>query len=578
MTTRSVADVLIVGAGPAGLTLANYLATCGIPFRIIDPLREPVRESRAHGFGARTLLALETLGLVAPMVAAAKQPTPVLREYYGAKLATELDFAAAPHDAYPRLLPIFQQRVVRVLETALAERGRSVEWSTGLVTFKMDPEGVTAEVDRSGVRNTIRAGWIVGCDGGRSTVRKTLGIQFRGETSGLRIAACECDLDWKLSRDIWWMWHAKDGFASAIYNDFSNKWHVTTLDLEGGEPSLQKIAVLLRERSGMGNVQLSNPAWIRPVVLSQLVADHFLLGRAALVGDANHEFSSVAGQGLHFAIEDALNLGWKLGLTLSGAASPSLLQTYETERRERVEDVFRRTRFIGRVFKLTGKSARLLWATLYFVGKRLSSLTALADKQEGQLQTDYGKSSLSYQDPARATPRARAGLHAPDGECRAGGRPTRLLEVIRGPHANLLLFTGPSPTPDTMSALRAIEQQVASLAQHLRVHYVFPSQALASDAGMSENDSNAIVDGLEKLQMAFGIRAPEIVYLRPDGYIGLRTASLEGRKLIEYLGLIYSEGLLVQASADAVTRAQRPLFEGRKDAVSPRAGSGGLHP
>src|ERR1700683_3937052 len=95
---------------------------------------------------------------------------------------------------------------------------------------------------------------------------------------------------------------------------------------------------VLRRRSGIDNVQLSNPAWIRPVALSQLVADRFLTGRAALVGDANHEFSSVAGQGLHFAIEDALNLGWKLALTISGSAAPSLLQTYEMERRERVEE------------------------------------------------------------------------------------------------------------------------------------------------------------------------------------------------------------------------------------------------
>ena len=191
MVNRVDGDVLIVGAGPGGLTLANYLAACGISFRVIDSLPEPVRDSRAHGFGARTLLALDMLGLAEPMLAAAKRPTPVLREYYGTKLAAELDFAASTPDPYPRILPIFQQRVVRVLDTALAERGHHVEWLTGLVTFKMDHEGVTAEVDRNGIRDTIRTKWIVGCDGGRSTVRRTLGVEFRGETSGLRFWGCE---------------------------------------------------------------------------------------------------------------------------------------------------------------------------------------------------------------------------------------------------------------------------------------------------------------------------------------------------------------------------------------------------
>jgi 2-polyprenyl-6-methoxyphenol hydroxylase-like FAD-dependent oxidoreductase len=139
--------VLIAGAGVGGLTLANDLTSRGIPVRVIDPLPEPVRDSRAHGFGGRTLLALDKLGLVEPMLAAAKQPPPVLREYFGGTLVGGFDFAAVPHDPYPAMLAIFQQRVVRVLETALIERGHRVEWSTGLTSFDMDDNGVLATVD-----------------------------------------------------------------------------------------------------------------------------------------------------------------------------------------------------------------------------------------------------------------------------------------------------------------------------------------------------------------------------------------------------------------------------------------------
>src|SRR5689334_24906862 len=114
MPSRSGGDVLIVGAGPAGLTLANDLAVRGIPFRVIDPLPEAMRESRAHGMLGRTLMALDKLGLAGPMLAAAKKPTPVLREYFGTKLVTEMDNATVPCDPYPLALPIFQQQVVRV--------------------------------------------------------------------------------------------------------------------------------------------------------------------------------------------------------------------------------------------------------------------------------------------------------------------------------------------------------------------------------------------------------------------------------------------------------------------------------
>src|SRR6516225_2290248 len=152
--------VLIAGAGVGGLTLANSLAMRGVPFRVIDLLQEPVRDSRAHGFGNRTLLALDKIGLVEPMLAAAKQPPPVLREYFGGTMVGEHDLGAVPHDPYPTMLPIFQQRVVRVLEAALIEHGHRVEWSTRLVSFEIDGGGVAATVERKGGTDTIRAGWI----------------------------------------------------------------------------------------------------------------------------------------------------------------------------------------------------------------------------------------------------------------------------------------------------------------------------------------------------------------------------------------------------------------------------------
>jgi hypothetical protein len=131
-------------------------------------------------------------------------------------------------------------------------------------------------------------------------------------------------------------------------------------------------------------------------------------------------------------------------------------------------------------------------------------------------------------------------MHAPDAPCRIGGRPSRFLEILRGPQADLLLFAGLSPTPEAIHALQVLEESVAPLQEHMRVRYVFPSQAYASDAGMSEDDPQVIVDGLEKLHAVFGIERPEIVYVRPDGYIGLRTENLDGRSLSHYFQLIYA--------------------------------------
>jgi hypothetical protein len=213
--------------------------------------------------------------------------------------------------------------------------------------------------------------------------------------------------------------------------------------------------VLLRKRSGIGNLHLSNPAGIHQGTFSEHLATHFVTGRGAVLGDAAHTFSSVAGQGLHFAIEDALNLGWKLALTISGATSPSLLQTYETERRERFDNAIEKTRWTKRSLTLHGMSAKLVWMLLYVIGRTFRSISTIAVKQSEKLDMNYPKSSLSRQDSAQVMPRTRAGMHAPDAACRIGGRPTRLLEVIRGPQADLLLFSGLSPIPEMASALQA---------------------------------------------------------------------------------------------------------------------------
>ena len=559
-------DVLIVGAGPAGLTLANDLVSRGISVRVIDPLPEPVRTSRAHGMLGRTLIALDKLGLAEPMLAAAKRPTPVLREYFGRKLVAEFDLATVPRDPYPATVPIFQQRVVRVLEAALAARGHRIEWSTRLVTFTMDDEGVVARVDRNGIPDTIKSKWIVGCDGGRSTVRKTLTAEFPGESSGLQGLFCECDLDWKRSRDIWWTWQDKEGLVATIYNDFTEKWHILIMDLKkrgsaSDSSDFERAGVLLRRMSGDHDVRLSNPVWIQgDFTPSQRIAEHFVIGHAVLAGDAAHVFSSVAGHGVHCAIEDALNLGWKLGLTISGLASPLLLQTYDTERRGHANDVNQETRWIQRFMNLSPSLRNVLWAAFFFIGKHLRSISATFNRQAEKLISDYGKSPLSRQDFSTKILGVRAGLHVLDAECWVGGRPSHLLQIIRG---KLTFCCSPAraPTPQIMDALRIIEGSVISLSEYLHVHYVFPSQGYANEAGLGEDDPRVIIDGLEKIESEFGMRKPEVIYIRPDGYIGLRTQELHPQQLLNYLGKIYraleSDAFSAEISGD-LTREKKP--------------------
>jgi 2-polyprenyl-6-methoxyphenol hydroxylase-like FAD-dependent oxidoreductase len=547
-------DVLIVGAGPGGLVLANDLATRGVGFRIVDVLPEAVQDSRAHGMIGATLTALERLDLAAPLLAAAKKPTPVLREFYRGKLIAETDFVALPRDPYPVLLPIFQQRIVRVLEAGLMERGHCVEWSTQLVSFAMDEGGVLAELDHDGRRETVHAGWIVGSDGGHNTVRKTLESDFKGRPSGLIGLICECDLNWERSRDIWWTWHGYDGVAAAIFNDFTGQWHVLILERRtvGTIPNSSKLALIgkrLREYSGDPNVRLSNASKVDETTTADRMARRFVEGRAILLGDAAHLFAGAAGHGIRGAVDDALNLGWKLALMVEGNAAPDLLRTYEIERRRHAEEVIRKTQWTLRFMATRGALAWAVRGAIFTLRKHLGAIATIAGRQSKTLASDYGASPLTCQESRQAMLWARAGNYLPDAECRIGGEPSRLREILRSPGSNLLLFAGAAPSADILVALKDIDHCMAPLAPHLNLRFVFRTLAQAHSAGFAEDDPRVIIDATERLQAAYGTREPELMYIRPDGYIGRRSTDLCVVSLFRYLRRIYAQELLAETFA-----------------------------
>jgi 2-polyprenyl-6-methoxyphenol hydroxylase-like FAD-dependent oxidoreductase len=325
------------------------------------------------------------------MMAAAQHPSPPLVIFSGKK-TVRLDLASFHHEPYPYQLIIWQQGIERALLDALQKRGYSVERSTRLVRFDMDDAGVTAQVEvGSGHHNTIRATWIIGCDGGHSTVREMLGLKMEGKTLPQRYRIGEFDIDWNRSRDAMYQWWHKSGIASAIYIDFTKKWHVFVEchEPETEPPNLERMRELFRERTG-DNALLRNPAWMSNLTFSQRMPERFIVDRAILAGDAAHVHTAAGGQGMNTGMQDALNLGWKLALTISGAASPALLQTYESERLPNARSVLRATLRYQRIQVPHGNIERLVAGAVFKavvkirpLGNALAKVTGMLD---GQLQ------------------------------------------------------------------------------------------------------------------------------------------------------------------------------------------------
>jgi 2-polyprenyl-6-methoxyphenol hydroxylase-like FAD-dependent oxidoreductase len=315
-------DVLVAGAGPAGLLLAAELALAGVPTTIVE--RHPERPPYCRGFNlnARALDLLARRGLAEGLVAEGHRvPHAPVTGLPGPLL---LDGAATDH---PFSLGIPQTRVEEVLEARAVELGVSLLRGHELRSFTQDADGVTAVV-HNGLR--IRARYLAGCDGGRSTVRKQAGIGFPGVDARwfALLGDVECELPYGPSagpdgRTVFVI--PRPGYVRIVVREDdppSDRDTPVTLELL----QAQVDAVLGR------HVELRAPRWLSRFGDAARLADRYRAGRVLLAGDAAHIHPPAGAIGVNVALDDAFNLGWKLAATVRGTAPEGLLDTYHDER------------------------------------------------------------------------------------------------------------------------------------------------------------------------------------------------------------------------------------------------------
>jgi 2-polyprenyl-6-methoxyphenol hydroxylase-like FAD-dependent oxidoreductase len=328
-------SVLIAGAGPVGLTLANELTRYGIAVRILDKSAERTDKSKALVLWSRTLELFDHAGYVDPFLAAGMKA-------HGAQMSNGKDVIARislddMDSVYPYALMIPQSDTERVLEERLAQQGVKVERTVALESFKDQGSGVEAVLRKaSGESETLTTDWLIGCDGAHSSVRHGLGFTFDGTTQ---------PSDWYLADGhitgldpgdrLHIFWH-KDGIL-AFFPISEGRWRVIA-DLgpaeENGhhaDPTLQEIQSLITLR-GTDGIVIKDAYWLAAFRINERKVSQYGRGRAFLVGDAAHIHSPAGGQGMNTGMQDAFNLAWKLSLVIGGVCKPALLDSYSVER------------------------------------------------------------------------------------------------------------------------------------------------------------------------------------------------------------------------------------------------------
>ncbi len=512
-------DVLIVGAGPAGLALAADLLRRGLAVRLVDRAAAPSPLSRATSVTPRTLEVLDDLGAL-PDVLAAGVPITRTEARQGPRLAFRLAFPESDATRFPFLLNASQRDTERALTALVHRLGGAVERGRALVGLRQERDGAVALVDGPGGVEEVRAGWLVGADGGRSTVRRTLGVPFRGRggAAGETIVLGDVRLDRDLAPDRLHSWFSADGALLALPFPEPGRWRLTAALSPAEEasgrftdPSPERFAELYRRRTGDGRTALTDLQGFSVYRVNQRVVDHYRRGRVLLVGDAAHVHTPAGGLGMNTGIQDAYALGWRLAAAVRGGPdaedAEDVVDGYERERRPVAEALLSRTDGLQRLYGLRDPRAQRVRDAALRSLLGLGPVRRAALVRAGQLDVTY---RTGRRLPGRRGP--AVGDRAPDGPARRpDGTPVRLHEQLRGTGPVVVLLTGSGRGEDPRPAA------VARTAADRGAPVVLVARDAAAAAGHPAG--RTLLDPGGELHRRYGATAPTAVVVRPDGHI-----------------------------------------------------------
>jgi 2-polyprenyl-6-methoxyphenol hydroxylase-like FAD-dependent oxidoreductase len=501
--------------------MANELVRHGVRCRIIERTVERSQTSKALAIFPRTLEAFETMGVVDRFLAAGHRIHGLTLHHRQEQIAQiDLTSVASP---FPFALALPQSETEQLLEEHLSELGIDVERNLELKGFTQTSASVRATLGRlDAPEEIVETPWLIGCDGAHSTTRHTLGADFEGAQYEESFILADVELASNLARDRVHLFLGDDGILGLI--PFAkNLWRiVANIPSESRLQNLPEVTFSevqeLLERRAVHGLQASDPVWMARFHISHRKVRQFRQLRVFLAGDAAHIHSPAGGQGMNTGIQDAVNLGWKLAAVVRGVAPPQLLASYHIERDPVASGVLNLTDRITRMATMRNSIAQNvrdfllpLVSGVDFVGDKI------ADRLT-ELSVNYRQSPIVEN---HRHGRLKAGDRAPDAELRDGNNQARrLFELFREPRSTLLIFLGATaqaelgPLPSERMDIYRIARGQSELAADLR-------------------DLSGLAHA------AYDLYEGGIVLVRPDGYIGYRSADFDLAKLRAYLARIF---------------------------------------
>jgi 2-polyprenyl-6-methoxyphenol hydroxylase-like FAD-dependent oxidoreductase len=511
-------DVLIVGAGPTGLALAAELHRFGVMPRVVDAATDRVHESRALGVQPRTLEVLRPLGVHTELLARGNSAARLRITAGGRVASTPLFDIGADDTAFPFLLFLSQAETEAVLGEHLAEAGVVLERGVTFESFTQDGDGRLrcSLLGPGGDREELRARWLVGCDGARSTVRHSASIPFRGGRYPQTFLLADLSAD-GLETGAVNTYLGAEGPLFLFPLEHPAPWRLIT-----ARPAANTGPVTLAElqqqadRATGGAVTVRDPVWTSAFRIQHRAAARYRSGRVLLAGDAAHVHSPAGAQGMNTGIQDAVNLGWKLALVCRGAAPDALLDSYDQERRPVGDYVLR---FTDRAFSAVTSANPVLRAVrsqlvprVLPVALRFRQGRAAVFRVVSQLGIRYRRSPAV--DASKRRGRGpRPGDRLPDARVLCSGTEVWLQQALAGPRFSLLLC-GPGGSWDDA----AVQDLRRRFEPFLGIHRLTPADHPAGAGGVP-----VLVDVSGAASSRLRASGGSLLLVRPDGHIGHRA-------------------------------------------------------
>ena len=509
-------DVLVVGAGPTGLMLANQLVRRGVRVLIIDRHAGPSLQTRALGVQARTMEIYQKLGIVDRAFELGKRGTGANLWAQGRWMArVPLGEAGQSVSPYPFILILGQDDNERIMGEKLRELGASVQWNTELVGLDQEPDRVTATLKLAdGTNRKMQAAWVAGCDGAHSSVRELNGITFPGAPYEHVFFVADTEATGSMVPDEVNVYLRRQGFHLLFPMRGKDHWRIVGIlppDLRKGDVKFEAVIPSLRAEAGAG-LSIKACTWFSTYRIHHRAASRFRDRRCFLLGDAAHVHSPVGAQGMNTGLQDAYNLAWKLALVVKYKAEASLLDSYEEERvpvaRQLLNSTDRAFRLVVSDNWLAGLFRTKILARIGSWAMTFRRIQKIAFRVISQTGIGYRKSSLSESLEGLPGNAPRGGDRFPwmHLKLRTNGPVEDLFQKLDDTQLNLIVIGQPSRPED-----------LPGLGDLLCIH-VIPADPV--------NDVE-----LARAQ----IPQPSFFLVRPDGHVGLCGVRLELSAINRYL-------------------------------------------